>query len=139
VISAWTPQDLPTGSIIGAVDLISCTRMAETALEHQDDQDCGNWSPKRYAWRRGAFITLPVPIPCRGFQSIFEVRETEELVREIASFEHRRITEGGTTGGSARNTRSVSCETIPIERFAYGTRCRAHISVTCEDVDNAAI
>ncbi len=92
------PQDLPTGAIIGAVDLISCIRMAETAPEHQDDMECGNWSDERYAWRRGAFIKLPTPIPCRGFQMIFNVPFTEELVREIAPFEHRRITEGGTSG-----------------------------------------
>jgi hypothetical protein len=82
-------ETLPIGGIIGAVDLTACTRMAETAPEHQDDQDCGNWSPERFAWRRGAFVRLGLAIPYRGLQSIFEVPDTEieELLREIALVE----------------------------------------------------
>lgn len=65
--------ELPRGALIGMVDLISCTRMTETQPASDDDRECGDWRPERYAWRRGEFIVFPESIPFRGAQGIFTV------------------------------------------------------------------
>lgn len=66
-------RELPAGAIIGAIDLTACTLMRLTAPDHQDDMECGNWSDERYAWRRGDHVRLPVPIPYKGRQGLFDV------------------------------------------------------------------
>lgn len=65
---------LPRGAIIGAVDMTRCRLMSTTNPEHRDDEECGNWSPERYAWRRGDFVRLPTPIPYSGHQGLFNVQ-----------------------------------------------------------------
>jgi hypothetical protein len=64
---------LPTGSIIGAVNMVSCLPMTETAPAHGDDGVCGNWAPKRHALRRTDVIRLQEPIPFRGYQHLFDI------------------------------------------------------------------
>lgn len=66
-------QDLPTGAILGAVEMISCLPVNQTAPAHDDDRLCGNWADGRYAWRRGRAVSLPSPIPWRGRQRIFSI------------------------------------------------------------------
>jgi hypothetical protein len=68
----WS-QTLPTGALIGVVDLVSCLKMNRTAPESEDDYECGDWSDERFAWRRGAYRMLPQPVPYRGAQALFDV------------------------------------------------------------------
>lgn len=79
-------QDLPTGAIIGAVDLISCLRMSMTKPEHEDDEICGNWSPERFAWKAGPTVKLADPIPYRGQQGMWTIpaAEIQSLIDQIA-------------------------------------------------------
>lgn len=67
-------MDLPTGALIGVVDLLDCRCIAgdETATD-ADDLVCGDFHPGRYAWRRGQRWAFDHPIPFRGRQSLFEV------------------------------------------------------------------
>jgi activating signal cointegrator 1 len=76
-------MDLPRGAIIGAVDLVDCisTDLARGRPEHADDRECGNWEPKRFAWRRAAIVKLDRPIPYRGHQTLFTL--PDEIVRLI--------------------------------------------------------
>jgi hypothetical protein len=59
-------KTLPTGAIIGAVNLISTMGMEHTSPEHDDDRECGNWSPERFAWRRGTMPASPSRSPTRA-------------------------------------------------------------------------
>lgn len=64
-------KELPTGAIIGAVDLVDVTQMPTAKSAHADDFQCGNWEDRRFAWRRAAIVKLTKPIPYRGRQSMF--------------------------------------------------------------------
>lgn len=75
-------KTLPTGAIIGAVQLLSCMRMDLTSPEHIEDMWCGNWSDERFAWRRGEFLRLATPIPYRGQQGFFNV-EADEIAEQL--------------------------------------------------------
>lgn len=80
-------NELPTGAIIGAVDLVSIERMPEAKPAHADDFTCGNWEAGRFAWRRAAIIKLNEPIPYRGRQSMFTL--PDEIVSIIAPSQAR--------------------------------------------------
>ena len=76
-------MDLPTGAIIGAVDLVDCisTNIARGHPVHRDDRECGNWDRERYAWRRAAIVKLNEPIPYRGQQGMFTL--PDDVARRI--------------------------------------------------------
>lgn len=67
-------MDLPTGAIIGAVQIIACWSTNKYDPRHDDDLACGDWTEGRYAWERAnKVIKFPVPIPYRGRQGLFEI------------------------------------------------------------------
>lgn len=66
-------MDLPTGSLVGAVDLVGCYSTNTHKAASEDDLECGNWAENRYAWARGKFRVFRRPIPYRGQQGFFEV------------------------------------------------------------------
>jgi len=70
--TGWA-KALPTGGIIGAVNMVSCKRMADTAPASHDDEICGNWKPRRFALRRTEVIKLKEPIAFRGQQYLFPI------------------------------------------------------------------
>lgn len=77
--------ELPTGAIIGMLDLVDvipteklyarkrafddCTRTDQESA----DLACGNFDPNRFGWRRGSYWRFPEPIPYRGRQMLFDV------------------------------------------------------------------
>lgn len=74
--------DLPTGALIGEIDLEACVPTETIAHSisadciEEDDFYCGDFSPGRYGWRRGpTFIRFRDPVPYRGRQSLFSVPE----------------------------------------------------------------
>jgi hypothetical protein len=68
-------MDLPAGALIGIVNLVAIVPTETLPLEHRatDDFHCGDFSPGRFAWRRGFFRRFETPIPYRGHQAMFEV------------------------------------------------------------------
>lgn len=79
--------ELPRGALIGAVNLLSCVRMDKTLSASDDDSECGDWSPKRFAWKRDEkFIIFDKPIPFRGAQGIFNVPDDLLPKRTVLSF-----------------------------------------------------
>lgn len=66
-------MDLPRGCIIGVVNLEDCKLMGQDAVSpiNADDYFCGDWSPDRFAWRRGEFLKLAIPLAIRGKQRIW--------------------------------------------------------------------
>lgn len=71
--------DLPSGALIGLVNLVAVvpteTLYASGNLTDDEEIDlaCGDFSPGRFAWRRGVYRRFKEPIPYRGHQSIFSV------------------------------------------------------------------
>jgi hypothetical protein len=47
-------MDLPTGALIGMVNLIDCRR-TEDVTPAPDDYECGDFAPGRFAWQRREF------------------------------------------------------------------------------------
>jgi hypothetical protein len=80
-------DSLPMGAVVGAVELIEVVpteqvygdMLDDTAL---DDLLCGDFSPGRHAWKRGAFRRLPTTFPFVGKQGFFEV--PDEVMTELA-------------------------------------------------------
>lgn len=70
----WS-TDLPTGAIIGMVDLIDVVSVETICLKGLDpeQQACGDFSPGRFGWRRGSYWLFREPIPYRGHQTLFNV------------------------------------------------------------------
>jgi hypothetical protein len=71
-------EKLPLGAIVGAVELLDVVpteKVYGTHLDHEacDDLLCGDFSPGRHAWKRGAFKRLATPAPFTGKQGFFEV------------------------------------------------------------------
>ncbi len=82
----WT-NDLPTGALIGMVNVVDCrptqTLYGDTAAS-DDDRECGDFGPSRFAWKRDEFRLFDQPIPYRGRQGFFNVR-ADPILGYIAS------------------------------------------------------
>jgi hypothetical protein len=73
--------DLPTGALIGMVNLVDCLptqTFSGDAAASDDDRECGDFAPGRFAWKRDEFRLFDQPIPYRGRQGIFSV--PDELI-----------------------------------------------------------
>jgi len=75
-------SDLPTGVIIGMVDLVDCVPTDDLyygrnnlSVDELIDKLCGDHDWGRFAWRRGSYRRFKQPIPYRGHQSFFDVPE----------------------------------------------------------------
>ncbi len=70
-------MDLPTGALIGMVEIVACRRTEEIAfpqpIESSDDYQCGDFGDERFGWQRGGYRCFDRPIPYRGAQGIFSV------------------------------------------------------------------
>lgn len=70
------PKDLPTGALIGMVNVVDClptqTLLGDAAAS-DDDRECGDFAPGRFAWKQDEFRLFDQPIPYRGAQGIFNV------------------------------------------------------------------
>lgn len=90
-------KTLPTGAIIGMVNLINCAPteriIADTNIVHgagpvfgdkSDNILCGDFAPGRFGWERSEFKLLPSPVPYRGMQGFFNVPD-ELLAEAIAA------------------------------------------------------
>jgi activating signal cointegrator 1 len=80
-------MDLPRGCVIGAVHVVACKRTETVKFETLcGDEQCGDFSPGRYAWERDKYFILKHPIPLRGQQSMWTlpVEIGIKLAREAA-------------------------------------------------------
>lgn len=77
-------MELPLGAIVGVVNIVDCLTTEDAALGLEDDDyECGDFSPGRFAWKRKQFIRLGDPIPYRGAQGIFTV--PDDILPSVAS------------------------------------------------------
>lgn len=74
---------MPRGAIIAVITIEDC-RLTDSGTAHDLDRMFGNWTPGRFAWRRGPVIhKLAQPVPCRGYQGIWNLdKAIEAQVRE---------------------------------------------------------
>jgi hypothetical protein len=69
-------RELPTGALIGMVNVIDCLptqTLTGDAAASDDDRECGDFGPGRFAWKRDEFRRFNQPIPYRGRQGFFNV------------------------------------------------------------------
>lgn len=67
-------SELPTGALIGTVDLYDCIPTNLVLGVFDSDYICGDWSRGRFAWQRTAsFQHFRNPVPYRGRQGLFNV------------------------------------------------------------------
>ena len=69
----WT--DLPFGKVIGNGIFVGAfpteTLLANDAVD-VIEQHWGNYGPGRFGWQMQQMVQLPLPVPCRGRQSLFD-------------------------------------------------------------------
>ncbi len=77
--------ELPTGAIIGAVNVIACkptlTLHSGFSAASADDYYCGDFSPGRFAFERSEWKRFKHPIPYKGAHRKF-LDVPDDLVRE---------------------------------------------------------
>ena len=74
---SW-PDNLPTGALIGAVNLVGCHPTGLFAPHAGSDElACGDWTPGRFCWERDeSYQRFEIPIPYRGSQRFFFVPDS---------------------------------------------------------------
>jgi activating signal cointegrator 1 len=77
-------EQLPFGAIIATCRLVECLHATDVDCLTDQERALGDYSPGRYAWVFEDIEPLEKPVPCRGFQSLFDWpqpvrRETAEL------------------------------------------------------------
>jgi hypothetical protein len=68
-------SDLSFGAILGKVDLTGCYRMSTMPAPSERERRLGIWSPERYAWDKQHARLYQKPIPYRGRQGLFDVKD----------------------------------------------------------------
>lgn len=82
--SQWA-MELPTGALIGMVDLVDCIPTAQLYSSAPFGNDgcmdviCGDFGPARFGWRRGTYWVFREPIPYVGHQQMFNVQASRVL------------------------------------------------------------
>lgn len=96
-------MDLPTGAIIGMVDLIDCIPTeklyagkrafdcVDLTDEDRTDLACGDFDPGRFGWRRGTYWVFREPVPYLGHQQMFNV----QVSRVVDAIANAREVQGG--------------------------------------------
>lgn len=77
-----TPNDFPTGAVIGKVTFVRCIRTSTAAnFLSKTEIAFGDYSPGRFAFEMQNPVVFEEPIPCRGALSFWNVPlEIEEKI-----------------------------------------------------------
>ena|ERR1043166_1712591 len=65
-------DDLPLGAIIATCRLVECLQATDVDCLSEQEKALGDYSLGRYAWVFEEIERLDTPVPCRGFQGIFD-------------------------------------------------------------------
>lgn len=74
--------ELPLGKVVAVATLSASFRCGSGMMPvsiSPKEWELGDFSPSRYAWRLDGVIALPEPVPCRGYQRIWQVPEAAAL------------------------------------------------------------
>jgi hypothetical protein len=75
-------RSLPLGRAIGLVTLVDVQRTEDVVQTiSKADEDLGDYSKGRFAWKFTSPVLFPVPIPCRGSLRLWDV--TDELATKV--------------------------------------------------------
>lgn len=68
-------RDLPTGAVVAVARLVSVRPTLPQLVAELGEQELafGNYAPGRAMWLLEDVVELPVPIPCRGALSIWDL------------------------------------------------------------------
>lgn len=67
--------EIPLGCLLGTVRVAKCARMPIVGPKSWQDRACGIWKAGRFGWDLEDPRPLEHPIPCRGFQRLWNIRE----------------------------------------------------------------
>ncbi len=65
-------RGLPTGAVVGVVDLLDCRRVEEVRDLDAVERAVGDFRPGRWAWRLARPRRLLFPVPYRGRLGVFD-------------------------------------------------------------------
>ena len=84
-IQRFHMEEVPTGSLIGSVELVKVERLTATMWTELADEhlDAGAFIPNLYAWYFDEPRPLSIPLPYRGDRGLFEVSINDELARDV--------------------------------------------------------
>jgi hypothetical protein len=79
-------DELHLGAIIGYGELVDCHLMTPELIGKQTPQELlfGDWRPGRFAWEIKNRVLLENPIPYKGAQGLWIVRNPEEILQRGA-------------------------------------------------------
>jgi activating signal cointegrator 1 len=66
-------RDLPTGLVLGVVEVLGCTRVPEMEHIPELESQLGDFGRGQWAWLLANARPLPEPVPCRGRLGLFDV------------------------------------------------------------------
>lgn len=66
---------LPFGAILAVGILTDCVKTTLSNIPEDDEYYFGDYTPERFMWKFEKIIKLPEPIPYRGAQGFFNIRE----------------------------------------------------------------
>lgn len=81
---------LPLGAVVAVGTLVAIRPTVQRAPELTTQQEeWGNYSPGRYAWLFRDIVGLAEPVPCKGAQGFFELRDdvADAVLRQAASID----------------------------------------------------
>ncbi len=75
-------ESLPYGAILGYGELVDCHLMTPEFIAKQTKQEIyfGDWGPGRFAWEFKDMVELPEPIPYKGMQGLWRVKNPDEIL-----------------------------------------------------------
>ena len=75
--------DLPRGAVLGYGEVVACAPTAKVRPTRPPSQtlwgnyeDCDEIGKRRFAWTINDLVQLPVPVPWRGAQGLFEIPDS---------------------------------------------------------------
>ena len=76
--------------MVNVVDCQPTQTLLGDAAAGDDDRECGDFAPGRFAWKRGEFRLFDQPIPYRGARGIFNVPDDLIPISRIEPFPNTR-------------------------------------------------
>lgn len=67
--------EVPLGCLLGTVRVDRCERMPIVGPKSWQDRACGIWKLGRFGWDLSDPIRFADPVPCRGYQRLWRVRD----------------------------------------------------------------
>lgn len=87
-------DDMPTGEIIGVVDLLECFEMTESSVRGAGgtvEAEWGDWRPGRFAWATAPLVWLGRPIPIKGSLGLWKWEPPDHVAKAVERAQRERV------------------------------------------------